>query len=53
MGILVRILTELKLSGIVLKKPNTIKKGDKVRCSDVFSFCYFCTLKNNCQINPI
>ena len=21
-------------------------------CSDVFSFCYFCTPKNNCQINP-
>ena len=30
MGILVRILTELKLSGIVLKKTNTIKQGDKV-----------------------
>ena len=41
MGILVRILTELKLSGIVLKKPNTIKKGDKVRCSDVFHFVTF------------
>ena len=52
MGILVRILTELKLSGIVLKKTNTIKQGDKVMCSDVFSFSYFCTPKNNCQINP-
>ena len=41
------------LSGIMLKKPNTIKQQHKVSCSDVpvFSFCYFCTLKNNCQ-NP-